>query len=593
MNLDQIFLIIILLSAFVLFISNKLPPDLVALLALMAGVIVSIIPAEQAFMGFANPAVITVAAILVITKALQDASALDSIALFILKRKFSPKIQLFVLTSIAAVLSGFMNNVGALALIMPIAIQTAKKNKIPPSDILMPISFASILGGLMTLIGTPPNILISNYRASALGSSYNLFDFFPVGVLLVIVGCIFLLLFSRYLIPKRKGANSSDGMFEINDYVVEAVVEENSNLVLQNINKFGQGIEGDIEVLGLIRGTKRITGELHLKDLTLHTNDILIIRADTGILKAVIEKHALSLVGDVRVKNSDLKSDHITTIESVVTPNSRLVGRSFKGLRLRSRYGLALLGIARQGKPFKNRLGHVIIKPGDIILFQGEEATISDHIARLGCLPLANRRLSLNKNNATAKILIAFATAIFATITNLAPVYICFSCAILFLVLIKIINMRDIYNNIDWSIILLLAALIPVGNAVQTTGMADLLANELYQLSSLIGPLGILTLLMILTMTLSDILNNAATAVILAPIAVTLAQSMGVNPDAFLMAVAIGASCAFLTPIGHQNNILVMGPGGYQFGDYWRLGLPLEILIVCTSIPAIYFFWGL
>lgn len=593
MTQEQIILIILLIAAFVLFISGKLPPDLVAMLTLMAAVLFNIISPNSAFLGFANPAVVTVAAILVLTKALQEASALDWIALYILKHNLTPKNQLFILTSVVALLSGFMNNVGALALIMPIAIQTARKNKMSPSEILMPISFASILGGLMTLIGTPPNILVANYRASVTGESFALFDFLPIGILLIIFGILFILLFSSWLIPKRETSTNNEDIFEINDYIVEVVVNEDSSLIEKDIETFEKSIEGELEVVGIIRGSKRFAGKIQLKKKELQHKDILILRSETNALKTAIEKNGLTLVGDVTLKDRDLKSEDITLMEVVVTPNSRLVGRTFQGLRLRSRYGIALLGISRQGKAFKNRLNHVTLKAGDVILFQGEEATITDHIARLGCLPLANRKLRLNNNNAAGKILFVFAAAIIATITNAMPVYISFSCAILALVLMKVLNMRDIYHNIDWSIILLLAALIPVGNAIQTTGMADLIANQLYSLSSMIGPLGILVLLMVITMTLSDILNNAATAVILAPIAMTLAQTMQVNPDAYLMAVAIGASCAFLTPIGHQNNILVMGPGGYHFGDYWRLGLPLEILIVCISTPAIYFIWGL
>lgn len=593
MNTQQIILIALLFIAFTLFISGRLPPDLVAMMTLMAGVLLNVIAPSDAFMGFANPAVITVAAILVITKALQDASALDWIAVYLLKRKFSAKNQLFILTSIAALLSGFMNNVGALALIMPIAIQTARKNKLSPSEILMPISFASILGGLMTMIGTPPNILIANYRASTLGESFSLFDFLPVGILLVIFGVLFILLFSPYLIPKRQTSTSSEEIFEINDYIVEVQVEDDSNIIGLHINSIEKNIEGELEIIGIVRGNKRITGKIQLSKQDVQEKDVLILRAETNALKSILEKHKLSIVGDVRLKDRDLKSDDISIIEVVVTPGSRLVDRSFQRLRLRTRYGIALLGISRQGKAFKNRLNHVTLKAGDIMLFQGEETTMNDYVARLGCLPLANRRLKLENKKATGKILFVFGAAIIATISNIVPVYISFCCAILFLVLIKVINMRDIYNNIDWSIILLLGALIPVGNAIQTTGMADLLANQLYSISHYIGPLGILVLLMFLTMTLSDILNNAATAVILAPIAVTLAQNMGVNPDAYLMAVAVGASCAFLTPIGHQNNILVMGPGGYRFGDYWRLGLPLEMLIIAISTPAIYLVWGI
>lgn len=592
MTVDQIILVCLLGGAIVLFISGKLPPDLVAMLTLMTGVVLSIIAPEDAFLGFANPAVITVAAILIITKALQDASVLDWIALYLLKHKFSPTAQLFILTSFAAMLSGFMNNVGALALIMPIAIQTARKNKIPPSKMLMPISFASILGGLMTLIGTPPNILIANYRLSTLGESFALFDFLPIGILLIIAGIAFILLFGDKLIPKRQTSHSSDEVFEINDYIVEVKIEDESTCNGYSIEQFEKELDNELEVIGFIRGSKKLTGRLQIKKKNIFAKDILILRVETNALSNALEKYNISLVGDVRLRDSDLKSENITIVEAVVTPNSRLVRRSFQGLRLRSRYGLALLGIARQGKAFKNRINHVVVKPGDIMLFQGEHQTINDIVARLGCLPLANRRVQLTMGNTTGKILFAFIAAIVAAISGVIPIYISFTMALLFLVFTKVINMREIYSNIDWSIIVLLGALIPVGNAVATTGMADLLANQLNSLAGSIGPLGILALLMILTMTLSDILNNAATTVIIAPIALTLANAMQVNPDAFLMAVAIGASCAFLTPIGHQNNILVMGPGGYRFGDYWRLGLPLEILIVAISVPAIYFIWG-
>ncbi len=576
----------------IFFIWGRWRYDVVAVLALLAASLLGIVPAQQTFSGLGHPAVITVAAVLIISKALQNSGILDHFASYLVKTTDNTLLYTSLLVGVAAILSAFMNNVGALALLMPLALRSTSENKIPPAAILMPLSFGTILGGLMTLMGTPPNIIIASYRQQISGEPFAIFDFAPVGFFLALAGVIFVTLIGQKLIPKaRRGKQSPEELFEINDYIVEAVVTSASQYLQTPVSELEKQSE-NFEIVGLLRGQQRIMGKRHLEQVELREKDILILETDPGKLPELLEKLGLELVSEVALKKKDLDSEEVSVVEAVVVPGSRVEKRSFQNLRLQSRYGIALLGIARQGRSLKQRLNHVNLQAGDILLVQGETTNVFEMINRLGCLPLAKRNLKVSKPDAFWPIA-GFATALTVSAMGWVPVHIAFCTTIALLGLFKIFPMRDAYEAIDWPVILLLAAMIPLGQALENTGGTALITDTITGLSAYTGPVVILTIVMIVTMTLSDIMNNAATAVIMAPIATAVAIKLGVNPDAFLMAVAVGASCAFLTPIGHQNNILVMGPGGYRFGDYWRLGLPLEILIIALGVPLICWFWPL
>ncbi|MEM7251240.1 MAG: SLC13 family permease [Pseudomonadota bacterium] len=590
---DQLVLFLILGATLTLFIWGPIRFDLVAVGALLTCAVLGLIAPADTFSGLGHPAVVTVATVLIISQALQNSGVIDLVANRFASTTSSPIFFMTAISILGAVLSAFMNNVGALALLMPVALHTCARSGFSPAMILMPLSFGTILGGLMTMMGTPPNIIIASYRAETLGESFSVFDFSPVGIGAALAGIVFVSLVGWRLIPKhRSGSAGTEDLFELSDYIFEVQLREASPNLGENPLELETQFD-QLDVVGLVRGRRRIMGDWHLRDLELQAGDVVVVQTDAQTLTKVMEEVGADLAAEQSVGEDDLNSEQVEVVEAVVTPSSSLVGRTYDGLRVRTRFSLALLGISREGQAFKRRLTRVYLKAGDILLLQGERTALGDSLSQLGCLPLARRDIRVSARPNAFWPVVVFAAALAATSFGLVSVHIAFAVAILVLIALKTISASEAYGAIDWPVIILLAAMIPIGRALEITGGTDTITQGIMAISQGVSPVVILVLIMVVTMTLSDIMNNAATAVVMAPIALNLARGLGVNPDAFLMAVAIGASCAFLTPIGHQNNILVMGPAGYRFGDYWRLGLPLELIIIAVSTPLICVFWPL
>ncbi len=584
----QILISIILGGALLLFLWGRWRHDVVAFLALIVAVGFGVVEIDEAFSGFSHPAVITVATVLVISRALQLSGVIDIAAKHIAGIADNPLAYLTLLTIVGAVLSAFMNNVGALALMMPLAMRTARS----PSQILMPLSFGTILGGMMTEIGTPPNIIIAAYREEASGQAFGLFDFSPVGVPLAFVGLAFLVVFGWRLIPKgRRGGKTLGEIREGAKYITEAQVDKGARAIGKTIRQLERMVDNEAMVIGVIRHGFRRLGRV--RDITLEENDIVILRTQSTAFHKILEDADMSLIGDSKADEDTQPLDDITLLEFVVMPGARIDWRSARELKLSSRYGVNMLAVARQGETIEQRLGHIQLRAGDVLLMQGDKETLQETMSMLGCIPLAERGLQPIRRRKRFLPFVIFAAAIAATSLGLMPVQISFSAAVIALVLFELISPREIYDSIDWPVIVLLGSFIPLGAALESTGVTDVLAQWVVGVSGHVSVWGILTMVMILTMALTNLINNAATAVMMAPIAVQIATQINVNSDPFLMATAIAASSAFLTPIGHQNNVLVMGPGGYRFGDYWRMGLPLQILIVALGVPLILLVWPL
>lgn len=484
-----------------------------------------------------------------------------------------------------------MNNVGALAIMMPVAIQMAKKTKNSPSKILMPIAFASLLGGMMTLIGTPPNVIISSFRAEEHGTPFGMFDFMPVGLFVMLAGVAFVSLVGWRILPKRTGGKSDGELFDVEDYMTEAVAEKDCKIIGKSIKEIYELSEAEIQILGLIRNNKRIHAPG--RNEIILENDGLIIESDADELKIFINDTKLKLVGDKKLRTDAEGSKNVHIAEAVITSNSRLPGRKVKDIRLRSRYGINLLAIARKDSRISQKLDSVTLKTGDVLLLQGLESSLNDVINLLGCLPLASRGLRIGYQTKIPLALGIFILSILAVVFGFLPVQVSFSIAAFLMVLSGIIPLREIYESVDWPVIVLLGAMIPVGAALESSGGAQIIADSVYSLRESVPGWGLLAIVLVATMFLSDLINNAATVVLMAPVAIGIANSTGYSIDPFLMAVAIGGSSAFLTPIGHQSNTLVMAPGGYKFSDYWKMGLPLEVIIVAVGMPLILFFWPL
>ena len=590
---QEMILLAIVAATLALFAWGRVRYDMVALGALMAAVLTGLVPAGEAFAGFGHPAVITVASILIVSRSLERSGVVHGIGRILRPSRHFPALQVAALTGVTMMLSAFMNNVGALALMLPVAINAANASNRPPSQLLMPISFGSLLGGMTTLIGTPPNIIISTIRAERLGEPFKLFDFSPVGLCVVAVGLIYIGFLGWRLLPIRdKARETTSERFKIQDYITEVRLAEDSDFVGKRLVELETLAQSDLAVVALERRKDRMLAPSPY--LRLQEGDLLVLETDPATLKRVLEPAGLELVGAPEPERSPLRSERVGLSEVVVTPGSRFEGRTVRNLRLHTAYGLNLLGVSRHGERVTTRLGQVRFQAGDVLLLQGESDAMPATFTLLGVLPLAERDLPETRNERLDwKPIAVFGAAVATLLAGLLPPQIAFVLAAMTLVLIKNIRLREAYEAIDWPIIVLLGAMIPVGAAMETSGTAATITAPLLALKEALPPWAILALLMMVTMLLTDIMNNAATAVLMAPIGLAIAAGLGANPDPFLMAVAVGASATFLTPIGHQSNLLVMGPGGYKFSDYWRMGAILDILLVSVAVPVILLVWPL
>ncbi|MEE4294729.1 MAG: SLC13 family permease [Xanthomonadales bacterium] len=588
---DQFIVFATLIAALIFFIWGRWRYDIVAVSALLLVTVTGIIPADEAFSGFGHPAVITVAAVLLLSRGLQNSGLIDVITGLLVTISARPSLQILTMTCIVAFFSAFMNNVGAIAIMLPVAIQIARKNDISPSLLLMPLSFGSLLGGLTTMIGTPPNIIIAQARTRTGNDPFTLFDFSPVGLGVAVAGIIFISLIGWRLLPKRKGQTSQEALYNVEDYLTEIRIEKDSVIAGWRLHELRKLKDLEVNVVGIVRGkTRIISPALHE---VLAAGDILVVEADSEDLKAFVDQGKLELAEDKQLGKDILGSEEMHLTEAIVMADSLLVGRTANSLNLRRRFNLNLLAVARKGARLKTRVASTRFQTGDILLLSGPFETIHETIQHLGCLPLAPRNLRLGYPKRVAMGTVIFASAIAAAALDFLPIQLALVAAAVLMVCVNLISVREIYSSIDWSVIILLGAMIPVGRAMEMSGGAETIARQILAFADVLTPAALLFILLICTMLLSDVINNAATAVLMAPISINIAEALGVSTDPFLMCVALGASCTFLTPIGHQSNTLVLGPGGYRFGDYWRMGLPLEILVLLVALPMILWVWPL
>lgn len=643
MTQQQTVICIILAATIGLFLWGRWRHDIVALAALLACVITGLTPADQAFDGFANPAVITVAAVLVLSKGLQNSGAVEAMAQRILPQRGRLLPSMAMLVGLGALLSAFMNNVGAMALLMPIAMQLAHRQQMAPGKILMPLAFGTILGGMTTLIGTPPNLIVSNFRRSASEVPFDMFDFLPVGGAIALLGILVCVLLGRWLVPAR--ARIDGGSFDTGTYLTEVHIGEDAKAVGRTLGDIEKRLdEFDAQIVGLVRNDFRVSAPYPGR--RLQAGDILVIEADPEGLGATLTRLGLKLEEAVPTETAtkepadtepssseptapetvaaaqssgtlrqglaeaqpddtdnatagketeERKNTHEDVViqELVVQPGAPVIGRSASDLQIRTRFSINLLAISRKGRRSIRRLRWTEIQAGDVLLMQGLPEAIAGFANEFHCVPLAQRSIIIPDGRKASLALGIMAGAVLLAALDLLPVAVAFTAGVLLFMLTKTIPLRQVYDSIDWPIVVLLGAMFPLAGAMADTGTADLLARTLLSQVGELHPAITIGVVMLVTMTLSDFMNNAATAAVMCPIALGIASQMGVNPDSLLMAVAIGASCAFLTPIGHQNNTLILGPGGFGFGDYWRLGLPLELMVLLMGVPLLMWVWPL
>ena len=593
MTTDQIILFSLFGAVFGMLLWGRYRYDLVAFTALMLGVVLGVVPTKDAFSGFGHPATLIVALVLVVSAGLVRSGAVFLITRTMVDASRSLGAHIALMGAIGGVLSAFMNNVAALALLMPVDVQTARKAGREPGLSLMPLSFATILGGMVTLIGTPPNIIIASIRGEALGEPFHMFDFAPVGGVTAIAGLIFVALIGWRLIPQPESTeNGSDPMEEFGLYVAELTLPEDSKHIGKRLKDLLETAEkNDVAILGLVRGGKRRYGTQHATKL--QAGDALVLEARPEALDEFRAALSLTFAEAGNEEKLRAEGDGLAKIEIVVPENARIVGKTAQSVGLNWRQRSVLLGISRAGKRITKQVRKTDVRPGDILLVlvpQGSEADVTEW---LGGLPLAERGLKVTRDEKVWLAIGLFGGAVAAASFGLVYLPVALGLVVVGYVLTKVVPLSELYTHIEWPVVVLLGSMIPLGAALQTSGGTELIAGALVGLTQGLPAWAVLTVLMIVTMTLSDVLNNTATTIVAAPVGIQMAQTLGKNPDPFLMAVAVAASCAFLTPIGHKNNTLILGPGGYRFGDYWRMGLPLEVLVVAVSIPAILVFWPL
>jgi di/tricarboxylate transporter len=583
----------LLFFVFVFLIWGRWRYDLVAFTALLIAAFTGVVPAAEVFSGFGHPAVVVVALVLIVSRGLSNSGVIELLSRYMLDASRKLGAHIGIMAGFAAVLSALMNNVAALALLMPLDMQAASKAKRSPALSLMPLSFASILGGMITLIGTPPNIVIAEYRASVMGEPYRMFDFAPVGLAVAIVGVAYVALIGWRLIPVARGEhNTAKELSRLGDYLAEVKVAEESPAIGQKVRELDDvATEHEVEIVGLVRRGERMPGMA--RRIEIRKNDVLMLKASPAGIEALVGALGLEYAGKTNSEDGVFSSSETSLLEVVVPQGARIDGRSAHSLRLMYRHGVTLLGVSRQGHRFTKRVQELEIQAGDILLLLGNKDQLQDIAGWLGCLPLAERGLQVTQRKKAGLAVLIFATAVLLASIGVLYLPVALGFAVVLMVLTGIMPVRQLYESVEWSVIVLLGSMIPIGVALETSGGTAMIASGIVNAASDLSPAVILVILMMVTMTLSDVMNNVATAVIAAPISVNIANSLGVNADPFLMAVAVAASCAFLTPIGHKNNTLIMGPGGYRFGDYWRMGLPLEIIVIVIGVPMILWVWPL
>ena len=591
MTADQVFLFALLVALFAFLVWGRVRYDVVALGALIAAYVGGVIPKGEVFAGFGHPATVIIALVLIVSRGLYRSGAIEVLARQLAVASRGLRTHIGLMSLVAAGLSALMNNVAALALLMPVDLQAARKAKRSPAITLMPLSFASILGGMVTLIGTPPNVVIATFREQVLGTPYGMFDFAPVGLVVAVVGVAYVTLIGWRLIPvERRAHDSAKELEDLRGYIAEGRVREGSKAIDKQLRELQwTADEDDVNLLGLVRRGRRVPGAA--RNEVIRKGDVIVLEGAPQGIEQFLGAAGLEAAGSE--KHGGVAGETLELVEVVVPQDARIAGRSALDVRLLYRHGVTLLGVSRRGRRFRDRVRKLQIESGDILLLLGHAARLPGIVDWLGCLSLADRGIRVIQRRKAWVAVAAFAAAILAASLDLLYLPVALAVVVVVYVLLRIVPLSSLYESVEWSVIVLLGCLIPIGTALEASGGTALIARTIVDLAQGLPAPAVLAILMIVTMTLSDVLNNVATALIAAPIGVDVAHHLDVNPDSFLMAVAVAASCAFLTPIGHKNNTIIMGPGGYKFGDYWRMGLPLEVLVIVVGLPMILLFWPL
>ncbi|MCH7887414.1 MAG: SLC13 family permease [Candidatus Marinimicrobia bacterium] len=588
--MDNILLIGILLGTLILFISDRLSADLVALLALVALLLFKFITPEEAVSGFSNSATITIGAMFILSAGLIHTGLVDQLAVLAAEKIKNAQygLMLFIIV-IAGGVSAFINNTAVVAVFLPVIIKISRERGLSPSKFLIPLSFAAILGGSVTLIGSSTNILVSAIAKDHGLAEFKMFEFAPVGMTLFVAGGLFLWLFAYRILPERASTGELTKSYNMKRYLTEITVTESSPLIGKTLMEKKIAETYDVNILEIIRGEEKIWRKL--RSTAIEKDDLLLVRGSVQNIVKFTAGENLQSLGDAVLGDEDLQAEDVILAEAVIAPNSTLIGYTVKEINFRQRFSAFVLAVQSHGTTFRDKIGRIPLHFGDSLLLQGSSKAIQNLQNNQDFLMLEEVKLEKYRTNKALLAIGIIALVVLFSALELLPIMVAAIFGAVLMVVTGCINIKEAYANIDWMVIFLLAGLIPMGIALQKSGLVRSAADNLLILFGDLSPVFILSALYIGTVLLTSILSNTATAIVVAPIGISMALSLGVNPKPFLMAIMFGASTSLITPIGYQTNTLVYSPGRYKFIDYLKVGLPLNImawLIVTLLIPI---FW--
>jgi len=591
MTQDNILVLVILAVAVVLFVTERLRVDLIAMLVLITLSVTGLVTIEEAFSGFASPAVITVWSVYIVSGALFRSGVADTLANFMLRLAGENYLRLlFIIMLTIGVMSSFMNNIGAVAILLPAVVSVARKINVAPSKLLIPMAFTSLLGGKMTLIGTPPNILATSIMESYGGlEPFGFFDFTPMGAIVLGVGILYFMLIGNRLLPNRTPGGDLSESYQIRDYLSEVRIGEKSPLIGQTLPQSQLGQKFNLNVVQIQRCDQGLL--VPLQDPVLMAGDLLLVQGSSQNILEASEGLGLETIDDWKFE--ELSQESQALIEVTLSPRSQMQGKTLKESDFRAHYGLTVLAIQHDGESISANLADIPLDLGDAMLIQGPEDRIAQlrrdkDFLILETPPMESKRIK----KAPLAVLILVGVLV-AVSTRVLPVSTAMLIGAVLMVLTKVINMDEAYDAIEWKSVFLIAGMLPMGIAMQNSGTALFLAEKIVELVGNWGTVAVMMGIFLMTALTTEVMSNAAATVLVTPIAIDAARNLGANPQTFVMAVVIAAATSFLMPIGHQANVLVFGPGGYKFGDYTKVGIWLNIIIFFVVLIFLPLIWPL
>ena len=596
MTLEIAIVLGVITLMFILFVMELFPLDVTALSILAVVLALGYISPEEAISGFANPAVITIALLFVLSHALQKSGILEYMVIRLNKlTERSRFLGLFVFLISVALASAFVNNTAIVAIFIPLTIRLAQKYNLSPSKLLMPLSYIAIIGGTLTLVGTSTNLLVNSIYVNSISSSppLGMFEFAKFGLVMLVIGMAYLLIAVPFLIPSRTVTSSLTKSYHMGGYLTELKVSAESPLVGRTCKERAVNKNYDITVLDILRDGKLISK--NIRDTFIHPEDILFVRGSLENFLRMKEVEKVTMLTDEKLTQVELIHDDNTLVECLITNQTDLVGKSLMEINFRRRFGSFILAIRREGEILRKKIAHVVLQAFDTLLIYGPIEKIKELSDSGDFIVLAEIEATLQKHKYWwVSVAVILGTVILAAL-GIVPILKGALIGTIFLLVIRVITANEAYQSINWQVIVLIAALIPLGIVIQKSGTAFWIGTVLNDIANAFNPLVrptiMLSLVYLVTIILTEMTSNAATAIIMTPIAISAAQQMGLDPRTFVFAVCFAASASFITPIGYQTNLMVYGPGGYKFTDYVRVGLPLAIVLWCIATWLIPILW--